>query len=180
MLYFYLKAIHIIFIVTWFAALFYMPRLFVYDIEARSKSEIERNILLSQFRIMQKRLWFGIAWPSFIITMFLGTALALNLGLDFSVDWFLWKIILVAGLVAYHFACHAIMNQLAKNDVKFSSQGMRMWNEIATIFLFGIVFLVVFKNTISLLYGIGGLVGLIVVLMLAIKAYKKLRKPKNQ
>ncbi len=180
MLYFYLKAIHIIFIVTWFAALFYMPRLFVYDIEARSKSEIERNILLNQFRIMQKRLWYGIAWPSFIITMLLGTALALNLGLDFSVDWFLWKIILVAGLVAYHFACHAIMNQLAKNVLKFSSQGMRMWNEIATIFLFGIVFLVVFKNTISMLYGLGALIGLIVVLMLAIKAYKKLRKPKNQ
>ena len=180
MLYFYLKAIHIIFIVTWFAALFYMPRLFVYDIEARQKQELERDILLAQFRIMQKRLWFGIAWPSFIITIILGTALALNLGLDFSVDWFLYKIILVAGLMAYHFACHAIMNQLAKDVVKFSSQGMRMWNEIATIFLFGIVFLVVFKTTISLLYGLGGLVGLIAVLMIAIKIYKNIRKSSNK
>lgn len=179
MVYYYLKAVHIIFIVTWFAALFYMPRLFVYDIEARQKPELERNILLAQFRIMQKRLWFGIAWPSFVLTILLGTALAINMNLDFSVDWFLYKIILVAGLVAYHFACHAIMNQLAKNQVKFSSQGMRMWNEIATIFLFGIVFLVVFKSTISLLYGLGGLVALIVVLMLAINIYKKLRKAKS-
>lgn len=179
MLYFYLKAIHIIFIVTWFAALFYMPRLFVYDIEARHKAALERDILLAQFRIMQKRLWFGIAWPSFIITIILGTALAINLNLDFTVDWFLYKVILVAGLVAYHIACHAIMNQLARNEVKFSSQGMRMWNEIATIFLFGIVFLVVFKNTISLLYGLGGLFALIAVLMVAIQVYKKLRKAKN-
>jgi protoporphyrinogen IX oxidase len=178
MLYFYLKAIHIIFIVTWFAALFYMPRLFVYDIEARQKPEIERDILLAQFRIMQKRLWFGIAWPSFLITMILGTALALQLNLDFSVDWFLYKVLLVVGLVAYHFACHAIMKQLAIDKVKFSSQGMRMWNEIATIFLFGIVFLVVFKNTVSLIYGLGGLLALIVVLMIAINVYKKLRRPK--
>ncbi|MEX1188392.1 MAG: CopD family protein [Bacteroidia bacterium] len=174
-MYFYLKAIHIIFIVTWFAALFYMPRLFVYDIEARKKSEIERGILLEQFRIMQKRLWFGIAWPSMVITIILGTWLALEMNLDFSVEWLTWKIGLVALLVAYHIANHAIMNQLAKDDVRFSSQGMRMWNEIATIFLFGIVFLVVFKNTISLLYGILGLLGLIVTLTLAISVYKKLR-----
>ena len=73
MLYFYLKALHIVFIVTWFAALFYMPRLFVYDIEARLKPEAE--ILLNQFRIMQRRLWFGIAWPSFILTLILAKAL---------------------------------------------------------------------------------------------------------
>ncbi len=174
-MYFYLKAIHIIFVVTWFAALFYMPRLFVYDIEAREKSELERDILLKQFRIMQKRLWFGIAWPSMIITLVLGTWLALDLSLDFQVEWLTWKIGLVALLVAYHIANHAIMNQLAKNDVRFTSQGMRMWNEIATIFLFGIVFLVVFKNTISLLYGIAGLLGLIVILTFAISLYRRLR-----
>jgi protoporphyrinogen IX oxidase len=174
-MYFYLKAIHIIFVVTWFAALFYMPRLFVYDIEARQKSELERDILLKQFRIMQKRLWFGIAWPSMIITLVLGTWLALDLSLDFQVEWLTWKIGLVALLVAYHIANHAIMNQLAKNDVRFTSQGMRMWNEIATIFLFGIVFLVVFKNTISLLYGIAGLLGLIVILTFAISLYRRLR-----
>lgn len=174
-MYLYLKAIHIIFIVTWFAALFYMPRLFVYDIEARKKDAIERDILIKQFRIMQKRLWYGISWPSMIITLILGTWLALHLGYDFSVDWLKWKIILVALLVAYHIACQAIMNQLGDDVVKFSSQGMRMWNEITTIFLFGIVFLVVFKNTISLLYGVGGLIALIAILTLAISIYRKLR-----
>jgi protoporphyrinogen IX oxidase len=174
-MYFYLKAIHIIFIVTWFAALFYMPRLFVYDIEAREKDSVERDILLKQFRIMQKRLWLGIATPSMIITLILGTWLAIELGLDFRVQWFTAKIVLVILLIAYHITCHKTMIDLDNNIVSFSSQGMRMFNEIATIFLFGIVFLVVFKNTISLLYGLGGLLALIIILTLAIKFYKKLR-----
>ena len=174
-MYLYLKAIHIIFIVTWFAALFYMPRLFVYDIEAREKESVEKDILLKQFRIMQRRLWLGIATPSMLITMVLGTWLSIELGLNFSVQWFTWKVILVVLLIVYHIACHKTMIDLANNKVAFTSQGMRMFNEIATIFLFGIVFLVVFKNTVSLAYGLGGLLGLILVLTLAIKIYKQLR-----
>lgn len=174
-MYFYLKAIHIIFIVTWFAALFYMPRLFVYDIEARDKEPLEKDILLKQFRIMQRRLWFGIATPSMMITLVIGTWLAIELDLDFSVQWFALKVVLVALLIVYHIACHKTMLDLAKDKVSFTSQGMRMFNEIATLFLFGIVFLVVFKNTISLVYGIGGLIGLIIILTFAIKGYKKLR-----
>jgi len=174
-MYFYLKATHIIFIVTWFAALFYMPRLFVYDIEAREKEPLERDILLKQFRIMQRRLWLGIATPSMLITLVLGTWLSIVLGLDFSVQWFTSKVVLVALLIVYHVACHKTMLDLADNKVSFTSQGMRMFNEIATIFLFGIVFLVVYKNTISLAYGLGGLLGLILILTIGIKLYKRLR-----
>lgn len=175
-MYFYLKAIHIIFVVTWFAALFYMPRLFVYDIEAREKDPFERDILLKQFRIMQRRLWMGIATPSMVITLILGTWLAINLSLDFSVQWFTVKVALVALLVIYHIACHKTMLDLAKDKVSFSSQGMRMFNEVSTLFLFGIVFLVVFKNTISLVYGLGWLLALILALTIGIKFYKKLRR----
>ncbi|MEZ5174232.1 MAG: CopD family protein [Bacteroidia bacterium] len=178
-MYFYLKALHIIFIVTWFAALFYMPRLFVYDIEARAKEATTRDILLEQFRIMQKRLWFGIAWPSMIITLILGPWLAIELGYhpaEQAWNWLNWKIALVVLLTIYHVACHKIMLMLANNKVPMSSQGMRMWNEVATVFLFGIVFLVVFRNTVSLLYGITGLFALIATLMIAIKLYKLLRR----
>lgn len=178
-MYSYLKALHIIFVVTWFAALFYMPRLFVYDIEARSKTEPERSILIQQFRIMQKRLWLGIAWPSMIITLILGSWLALETGYQPHVEayfWLNWKIGLVSLLVAYHIACHAIMNKLKIDEVRFTSQAMRMWNEVATVFLFGIVFLVVFKNTVSILYGLAALLSLIAILMIAIQAYKKLRR----
>lgn len=177
MLYFYLKALHIVFIVTWFAALFYMPRLFVYDIEARQKPEAE--ILLNQFRIMQRRLWFGIAWPSFVLTLILGSWLAVELQLDFSTAWFVWKLGFVVLLAVYHIACHFIMNDLAFNRVKFSSQGMRMWNEIPTVMLFGIVFLVVFKDVSAMWKGLLGLLGLIAALMVGIIGYKKLRNNKK-
>lgn len=169
-----LKSLHIIFVVTWFAALFYMPRLFVYDIEARRKSESE--ILLNQLRTMQRRLWFGIAWPSMILTLILGTLLALEMQVDFSTSWFVWKLAFVVLLTVYHIACHAIMNELARNEVKFSSQGMRIWNEIPTILLFGIVFLVVFKEVLAMWKGLLGLFALIAVLMTGIILYRKFRE----
>ncbi len=68
-MYFYIKAIHIIFIVTWFAGMFYIPRLFIYATEANEKSEPDRSILQKQFAIMSKRLWLGITWPSAILTL---------------------------------------------------------------------------------------------------------------
>ena len=155
-----------------------MPRLFVYDIEAREKEPFQRDVLLQQFRIMQRRLWFGISWPSMIITLVLGPWLAVKMGYNPAGSgwaWLNWKIGLVVLLVVYHIACHKIMLLLAADEVPFGSQGMRMWNEIATIFLFGIVFLVVFKNTVSLLYGLGGLIALIAILITAIKVYKLFR-----
>ena len=63
----YIKSLHLIFVITWFAGLFYMPRLFIYHIEAGEKSEEERKVLTSQFRIMERRLWFIITWPSAIL-----------------------------------------------------------------------------------------------------------------
>src|SRR5512133_2723058 len=74
MQYGYLKAAHIIFVVTWFAGMFYMPRLFIYSTEANEKSEPEKSILQNQFNIMMKRLWYGITWPSAILTLILGLA----------------------------------------------------------------------------------------------------------
>jgi putative membrane protein len=170
-----LKSLHIIFVVTWFAALFYMPRLFVYDIEAREKPKEEQKILLKQLQIMQRRLWMGIAWPSMILTLILGTWLTLQMGLDLSYKWLVLKLILVILLCAYHIACHFTMLQLSRNEVKFSSQGMRLWNEIPTIVLFGVVFLVVTKNTDSLWHGSLMLLGLIVMIVLGVRLYKAYR-----
>ncbi len=68
-MYAYLKALHIIFVVTWFAGLFYMPRLFIYATEAGEKPEEVRNALRAQFIVMMKRLWYGITWPSAVLTL---------------------------------------------------------------------------------------------------------------
>lgn len=174
-MYLYIKAIHIIFVVTWFAALFYMPRLFVYDIESRKKDEPERSILTRQFGIMQKRLWYGISWPSMIITLIFGSWLVIDGGWDITQGWMLYKLLFVIALVVYHIACQAIMNDLRRNVVKFSSTGMRIWNEIPTVFLFTVVFLVVLKNGLAIWYGLAGLAALIVALMAGIGIYKALR-----
>src|SRR5688500_19051337 len=104
MTFFYLKAIHIIFIVTWFAGLFYIPRLFVYIVEANEQSEPERSILLKQLKIMASRLWLGITWPSAIITLCLGAALIINQPLWLQHSFMHIKLSLVFLLYLYHFS----------------------------------------------------------------------------
>ncbi len=177
MLYLYLKAIHIIFIVTWFAGLFYMPRLLIYDVEARQKPEPESSILVNQFRIMQKRLWFGITWPSFVLTMILGPWIVIEAEhIQWTDRWLVIKLGLVAGLVIYHFSLQYIFRQLGKNLLRYTSNQLRLWNEVATLFLVSIVFLVILKSELDMLYGLLGLLALIAVLMLAIRIYKRIRQ----
>lgn len=183
MTYQYLKAIHIIFVVTWFAGMFYIPRLFIYNVEANEKEEKERSILQSQFRIMMKRLWLGITWPSAIITFILGPTVMWLGGWDKmlfteSGRWLLIKLLLVILLYVYHFSLHAIYKQQQKGIYKYSSQQLRMWNEVATIFLITIVILAVVKQSISLLWGLVGTIILVAVLIIAIRVYKRLREKK--
>lgn len=176
----YLKAIHIIFVVTWFAGLFYMVRLFIYNTEANDKPEPERSILQKQFSIMIKRLWLGITWPSAILTLILGPWVMLNVGWDKLLfqpagKWLLIKLIFVVLLYVYHFTLHSIYKQEAKGIFKYTSQQLRIWNEVATIFLVAIVMLATVKQNISLVWSLVGLIGLAIVLMSAIKIYKMLR-----
>lgn len=172
----YLKAVHIIFIVTWFAGLFYMPRLFVYIIEAHAKPEIEKNILVKQLNLMSSRLWYIITWPSAIITLALGASLLIDQPHWLQFGFMHIKLALVGLLYAYHISLHVIYKQLKQNVVRYTSQQMRVWNEVGTLFLISIVFLIVLKDAISMLWGIFGLIGLSAIMMIAIKFYKKYRK----
>jgi len=174
MTYFYIKALHIIFIVTWFAGLFYMVRLFVYSAEANEKSEPERSILLKQFALMQKRLWYGITWPSAILTLIFGTWIGIIYGS--LPTWLLVKLIFVLGLFLYQLSLQSIFNQQQKENFKWTSQRLRMWNEVATLFLIAIVMLAVVKELLSLVWGVGVLAEVTLLLLLAIKIYKKYRK----
>ena len=175
MAYLYLKALHIIFIVTWFAGLFYIVRLFIYQTEASAKPEAERAVLLPQLRLMSKRLWYVITWPSAIITVFLGLSL-LHYYLPDIPAWLWTKFGFVIGLLGYHLYCHKIFQNLQRGDTKMTSQQLRVWNEVSTIFLISIVFLAVLKNALSMLWGLAGLSVIMGVLLVAIKTYKKLRK----
>lgn len=176
-MYLYLKSLHIIFVVTWFAGMFYMPRLFIYNREAQDKSAAEKNILQSQFNIMMNRLWYGITWPSAIITLILGPSLWFNLNV--TPEWLMLKLGFVVGLYIYFFYLHTIFKQQTNNIFKHTSQQLRIWNEVATVFLFAIVFLAVVKSNISVLWGMLGLFILIVVLLIAIKIYKRNRLRKK-
>lgn len=180
-MYLYLKALHIIFIVTWFAGMFYIVRLFIYNTEAAEKPEPERSILQKQFGIMMKRLWLGITWPSAIFTLVLGPWVMWNGGWHTQLGnpggrWLLIKICFVALLYVYHFSLHAIYKQQAAGVFRYSSQKLRIWNEVATVFLVSIVMLATVKQSISWVWGLAGLVGFVILLVSAIRVYKSLRK----
>ena len=184
MAYQYLKALHIIFVVTWFAGMFYMPRLFIYNTEANEKEEAIRNVLHQQFNVMIRRLWFGITWPSAILTLIFGLCVMFkggwnNILFTEQARWLLVKLGFVLLLYVYHFSLHRIYKQQAKGIFKYSSQQLRIWNEVATIFLVAIVMLATVKESISFVWGITGLICFVVLLMSAIKIYKAIRN-KNQ
>lgn len=174
----YIKALHIIFVVTWFAGLFYIVRLFIYFTEAEEKAEPEKSILQNQFKIMQKRLWYGITWPSAILTLIFGTWLMFTMGFE-TLGFMHLKLSFVFLLYVYQFLCQRIFNNLQKGIVKHTSNQLRIWNEVATLFLVSIVFIIVLKDLSNWIYGVVGLVVFTVILMLAIKIYKRIRE-KNQ
>jgi putative membrane protein len=173
-MYFYIKALHIIFVVTWFSGLFYIVRLFVYNAEAHTKIEPERTVLMKQFGVMQKRLLYGITWPSAILTLIFGTWMGILYGS--LPPWLLIKLFFVLCLFIYHLSLHKIFKQQQREDFRWSSQKLRMWNELATLFLIAIVMLAVVKELLSVVWGLGVLIVIAVLLMIAIKVYKKYRK----
>jgi len=173
MMYYYIKALHIIFIVTWFAGMFYVVRLFIYNTEAAEKTGPEREILGAQFNIMIRRLWLGITWPSALLTLIFGPWLWILMGS--TPRWLAIKIVLVILLYIYHFTLHILYRQQRQGIFRFSSQQLRIWNEAATLLLFAIVFLATIKQGMSLVFGLAGMASLTIVLMLAIRIYKKIR-----
>jgi len=176
----YIKALHIIFIVTWFAGLFYIVRLFIYHTEANDFEETKKNILQAQYKIMQSRLWYGITWPSMVLTIVTGSLLVWDNPFLLYQTFFIVKLCFVFGLILYHLQCHAIFKQLQNDVVKFSSFKLRIWNEVATLFLVSIVFLIVLRSNTGFIKGILGLIIFTAVLLVAIKIYKKKREKKEQ
>jgi putative membrane protein len=175
----YIKALHLIFMVAWFAGLFYMPRLFIYHIEAGAKPQAERTVLSDQFRIMESRLWYIITWPAAVLcTLFALWLLWINPAL-LQQGWMHLKLGFIALLFAYHGKTHQMFLRFQRDDIRYTSDFMRILNEGATLVLFAVVFLAVLKNSLQWLYGLAGLIGLGVLLMLGIRAYKKARERKG-
>jgi putative membrane protein len=164
-------------IVTWFSGMFYIVRLFIYSTEATEKTGPEREILLKQFRIMTRRLWLGITWPSAILTLIFGPWIWILMGI--TPHWLAVKLVFVIILYLYHFSLHILYREQQRGIFRFSSQKLRIWNELATLLLFAIVFLASVKQAMSWIFGVAGILSLALVLMLAIRIYKKMRnKPR--
>lgn len=173
----YILALHLIFVVCWFAGLFYIVRLFVYTTEAHQREEPAKSILTQQFLIMQRKLWFIITWPSAIgTTIFGGWLILLNLEYYLSQPWMWLKLIFVGLLWLYHLQCHFIHKQQLAGIYKQSSFKLRLFNEGGTVLLVAIIFLVILKSSSGLVWGMLGLFIFAALLMSGVYLYKKQRR----
>ena len=140
MTFLWLKAFHIIAVVTWFAAIFYLPRLFVYHADAQDQISRER------FKIMERKLYRGIMTPSMVVVIVLGGwMLALNSSFYFSQGWMHAKLTLVALLVIYHFYCGHLLKVFRDDKNTRSHVFYRWFNEVPVFILLGVVILVVVR-----------------------------------
>jgi putative membrane protein len=174
--YLYIKALHVVFVVCWFAGLFYIVRLFIYTKEANEKEEPVRSILTAQLLHMQKKLWYIITWPAAIGTLIFGSWMLYENSVLLSQHWMWLKLVCVGMLFLYHLQCDRIFKQQTAGIYKFSSFKLRLFNELATVLLVGIVFLVIVKSSNGLVWGILGLFMFAVLLMGGVFIYKRYRK----
>ncbi|MGB1307676.1 MAG: CopD family protein [Oceanihabitans sp.] len=172
----YIKALHLIFVITWFAGLFYIPRLFVYQIEAFYKPSPDKEILGKQLKLMAKRLWNIITWPSAILATVFAIWLLVLQPAWLQQSWMHIKLTFVVLLIIYHLKTHVYYKQLQMDVVKKTSKFMRMWNEGATFILFAVVFLVILKSAFNWVFGVIGIFVLGVLIMLGFKLYKNIRQ----
>jgi len=135
----WIKSLHLIFMVTWFAGLFYLPRLFVYHAMSEDRPSLER------FKIMERKLFWGIMTPGALLTIGFGIWLWLGWFKGVSGGWFHAKLALVAVLAGYHLWCWRLMKAFAAERNTRGHVWFRWFNEFPVLVLFGAVFLVVYK-----------------------------------
>jgi len=133
----WIKSLHIVFMVTWFAGLFYLPRLFVYHAQATDSVGIER------FKIMERKLFFGIMTPGAVLTVVFGLWLWLGYGIGGT--WLYWKLALVAVLIAYHLYCGKLLFDFKHDRNRHGHVFFRWLNELPVVILFATVLLVIVK-----------------------------------
>jgi len=175
----YIKALHLIFVITWFSGLFYIPRIFLYILEAQKKPKLENEILTTQLNIMARRLWYIITWPSAVLSIFFASLLLFYMPIWLTFQWMWIKLVFVFLLIIYHLKTHSIYKSFQKKEFQYSSIFIRVWNEGATLLLFSIVFLIILKNKFHWIFGILGLIGLGLILYLGIRLYNKFRNNNN-
>ena len=176
MMFFYFKALHIIGFVSWFAGLFYLVRLFVYHVEAEQKPQPERDILKKQFNLMEWKLYKIITNPAMIFTVIFGGAMLFQNPAYLTAGWMHIKLGLLILLIAYHYYCKRIIQNLENGTNTLESFQMRLLNEIPTLFLVSIVLFAVVKDGLNYWYVLAGMAAFSIFLFYAARAYKKRRE----
>ena len=171
------KTVHFIGLISWFAGLFYLPRLFIYHVEALEKTEPERSIMASQFGLMEKRLYNIIMTPAMILSYIGGLTMIFYYGWDWFAanNWMHWKLGFVFLLTGYHHYSKGIIRKLSTGNIPMSSTQLRYYNEIATVILLAIVLLAVFKSRLDFIYAFTAVIVFVLLLVLGIRLYKRLR-----
>ena len=173
--YLYIKALHLIFVITYFAGLFYMPRLMVYMVEAAERPQPEADIIIPQLQLMMRRLWQIITVPSAILGLIFGLWMLWINPFLLGKSWMLVKLVFVGLLILYHIQTHRFYKAFLQRNCQRSASFFRIWNEGATLILFAVIFLAILKDSIHWIFGLLALFGLTLLLMLAIRVYKRYR-----
>ncbi|MFK7775265.1 MAG: protoporphyrinogen oxidase HemJ [Saprospiraceae bacterium] len=173
------KALHIIGFVAWFAGLFYLVRIFVYHAEAKDKPSVEKDILIEQFKIMESRVYQLIATPAMFFTIFCGVGMLVTNPVYLTLGWMQIKLVFLVGLIAYHFYCKKITQELAAGTNVNTSFQFRLLNEVPTLILIAIVLLAVFRSQRNSYLIFGALLFLAILFYVIVKKYKNHRE-KNE
>ncbi len=169
----YIKSLHIIFVVSWFSGLFYFVRLLIYHTEALEQEEPKRSILHEEYIKNERLLWRIIMNPAMVLTLVTGIWMLTILPSYLEQPWMHLKLTFVVLLLIYHFYCGTISARLKNLTSNWTSVQLRMWNEVATLFLVAIVFLVVLKSSMNWIWGTIGFFLFGVMIMLAVKLIKR-------
>ena len=173
--YLWFKVFHIVGVVVWFAGLFYLVRLFIYDVEANDRAEPARSTLKAQYRLMEKRLLNIITTPGMVVTVVMAMGLLASDRSLIHQQWLQIKLGLVVLLVLYHFYCGRIFKQLSSDTCSWTGQQLRLLNELPTVLLLAIVSIAVFKNSLPVYSATAGLFGMVVLMLVGIYFYAKNR-----
>lgn len=176
MAYLWFKSFHIIGFVAWFAGLFYLPRLFVYHIEAEERPEAVRAVLKEEFSLMEKRLYKLIMNPAMIFTILMAIGLVWTEPEVLKQPWLHVKLVFVLLLIGFHHYCGSVMKKLAAGTCTITAIRMRQLNEVPTILLGLVVLLAIFKSNLPTSATAWGTIAAVVAFAVIIQLYARKRR----
>lgn len=179
MAYLWFKSFHILGFVAWFAGLFYLPRLFIYHIEAEERQEPIRTALKAEYSRIEKLLYKLIMMPAMIFTIVMAIGIISTEPDVLKQTWLHIKLIFVLLLIGFHFYCGRLIDQLQKGTCSINSLQMRRINELPTILLGLVVLLAIFKNSLPMNITVWGTAILVLIFAVIIQIYARKRRLKK-